>query len=110
MMLENLRAVASMEVDLVLPGHYAPITDPVARSAEILEHHRQRLAAAAGAASLPVTPYEVSLALFGDRLPPTPRRFALMESLAHLEHLARRGRLRRHEDDGGPTRYSALPR
>jgi len=83
-------------------GHGPPVTDPAGRAREIVEHHRERADAAvaaveAGAADA----YEVSLALFGE-LSPGQRRFAVAESLAHLEHMANLGRLARR--DGGYAR------
>jgi hypothetical protein len=43
----------------------------------------------------PRTAYDVSLALFPQELPSTERRFAITESLAHLEHLVLLGIKRR---------------
>ena len=49
---------------------------------------------------------EVAYALFPDAVSPTLRRFALAETLAHLEHLARAGAVERVVE-GGRTRYRA---
>ena len=45
----------------------------------------------------PRTGYEVSYPLFGDDLRPAARRFAVAETLSHLERLVRDGRAERHE-------------
>ncbi len=48
----------------------------------------------------------LSFALFGADLPPAGRRFAIAETLSHLERLVNEGAARRHEDDGAVT-YTA---
>ena len=45
----------------------------------------------------PRSGYDVSFPLFGDDLAPAPRRFAVAETLSHLERLVREGRAERHE-------------
>ena len=47
----------------------------------------------------PRTGYEVSFPLFGDDLKPSARRFAVAETLSHLERLVLEGGARRTEDD-----------
>ena len=80
-----------------LPGHGDAIFDPVSRAREIVEHHRNRLdETAAALGPEPRTGYDVSLALFGENLDASGRRFALAEALAHLERLVREGRAVRH--------------
>ena len=54
----------------------------------------------------PRTAYEVSLALFPDPLSSGQRRFALVETRAHLEHLVLRRRARR-VSDATLMRYAA---
>ena len=46
---------------------------------------------------MPLSAYDVSLALFERDLSPAHRRFATAESLAHLERLVREGRAQRVE-------------
>ena len=48
----------------------------------------------------PRTGYEVSVALFGEDLSPPQRRFAVAETLSHLEHLVALGRAARGFADG----------
>jgi hypothetical protein len=77
-----------MHLALALTGHKQRLRDPSARAREIRAHHHDRLdAAAAALGSAPRTAYEVSLQLFEADLTPVLRRFALAESLAHLERL-----------------------
>ena len=85
---------------LALPGHGDPVADPIARARELQEHHRVRLEEAAAAlGEEPKTGYELSFALFGDELQPAGRRFAVAETLSHVERLVREGAARRGEND-----------
>jgi glyoxylase-like metal-dependent hydrolase (beta-lactamase superfamily II) len=86
---------------VALPGHGDPVSDPAARAHELLEHHRLRLdETAAALAAEPRSAYDVSLVLFGTNLDANNRRFALAETLAHLERLAHEGRAARSGDSG----------
>jgi glyoxylase-like metal-dependent hydrolase (beta-lactamase superfamily II) len=95
--LDSLERTIGLAAELALPGHGEPITDPAARAREIIEHHRNRLDEMAAALGRePRNAYDVSLAVFGDNLDASGRRFALAETLAHLERLVREGRAVRH--------------
>ncbi|HEY7178271.1 MAG TPA: MBL fold metallo-hydrolase [Gaiella sp.] len=97
-----LEATIELDPRLALPGHGDPLTDPVGRARELVAHHRERLAATAAALGHePRSAYEVSFALFGDDLKPAARRFAVAETLSHLERLVLEGGARRHETAGG---------
>ena len=97
-----LEATIALEATVALPGHGEPIGDPTARARELIAHHRERLAAtAASLGTEPQTGYEVSFPLFGDDLTPAARRFAVAETLSHLERLVLEGGARRIEDDRG---------
>ena len=96
----SLRRTIELAPRLALPGHGEPVTDPVARASEILEHHERRLDQTAAALGRePRSAYEVSVALFGVTLDASDRRFALAETLAHLERLVHEGRAARTGDD-----------
>jgi glyoxylase-like metal-dependent hydrolase (beta-lactamase superfamily II) len=97
--LASLERTIGLAPSHALTGHNEPLDDPVLRAREIIQHHRVRLdetvaALAAGARN----GYEVSLELFDTNLDASGRRFALTESLAHLERLVREGRARRARD------------
>src|SRR5512134_2722935 len=84
----------TIELDprIALPGHGDPIEDPAGRARELKEHHRIRLEEAAAALSTePQTGYELSFPLFGADLPAAGRRFAIAETLSHLERLVHEG-------------------
>ena len=92
---------------VALPGHGEPLEDPIGRAHELKEHHRGRLAEAVAALGPePQTGYELSFALFGADLPAAGRRFAIAETLSHLERLVQQGAAHRQEVDGAVT-YTA---
>jgi glyoxylase-like metal-dependent hydrolase (beta-lactamase superfamily II) len=96
--LESLERTVTLRPRLALPGHGEPIVDPATRAREIVRHHDVRLEETAGAlAPEPRTGHDVSRAVFGDDLSPSQRRFAVAESLSHLERLVVTGRAWRYE-------------
>jgi glyoxylase-like metal-dependent hydrolase (beta-lactamase superfamily II) len=104
--LESLERTIALAPRLALPGHGEPIADPAGRARALIAHHRERLdATAAALAREPRTAFTVSLTLFGDELKPAARRFAVAETLSHLERLVREGRAERG-GDGGVVTYT----
>jgi glyoxylase-like metal-dependent hydrolase (beta-lactamase superfamily II) len=102
--LASLERTIELEPRVVYPGHGEPLHDGAARARELIEHHRVRLdEAAAALMHRPRTAYEVSLELFGRDLSPTQRRFAVAETLSHLERLVRQDRAGRGGDDNRVT-------
>jgi glyoxylase-like metal-dependent hydrolase (beta-lactamase superfamily II) len=96
--LTSLERTIELAPRLVLPGHGDPIVDAATRARELIDHHMRRLdETAAALAETPRTGFEISLALFGEDLAPTQRRFAVAEALSHLERLVAQGRAARHE-------------
>jgi glyoxylase-like metal-dependent hydrolase (beta-lactamase superfamily II) len=103
----SLRRTIELAPRVALPGHGEMVVEPVARAREILDHHERRLdATVAALGAEPRSGYEVSVTLFGGGLDASERRFALAETLAHLERLAREGRAARGSDDNRVT-YTA---
>jgi glyoxylase-like metal-dependent hydrolase (beta-lactamase superfamily II) len=103
----SLERTIELAPTLVLPSHGDPIKEPAARAAAILRHHEERLQATAAALpGNPLTAYEISLELFAADLGPSNRRFAVAETLSHLEHLVGSGGARRH-GDGSLVTYTA---
>jgi glyoxylase-like metal-dependent hydrolase (beta-lactamase superfamily II) len=105
--LAALARTIELEPRVALPGHGDVMEDPVGRARALQEHHRVRLeeahAALEGEAR---TGYELSFPLFGDDLKPAARRFAVAETLSHLERLVHEGAAARGETDGIVT-YTA---
>lgn len=107
--LAALDAVAALPSRLALPGHGRPFPDLAVRAAQIRRHHEERSSAIrAVLAEMPGGANGVAVArgLFGERLrTPDDWRFALLETLAHLEHLRLGGVLTSAEDAHG-VRYA----
>ena len=100
--IESLERTIELAPTIALPGHGDPIEDPVGRARELIEHHRDRLAfTQAALTDTPRTGYELSFDLFGAELKPASRRFAVAETLSHLERLVIEERAERREDVGG---------
>jgi glyoxylase-like metal-dependent hydrolase (beta-lactamase superfamily II) len=102
--LASLERTIELAPRIVYPGHGEPVENAVERAHELLDHHRQRLEQTRQALEKPgLTPFDISLKLFGDDLSPTQRRFAVAETLSHLERLVREGGAARSEADGTVT-------
>ena len=102
--LQALERTIELAPRLALPGHGEPLADPVGRARELIEHHRERLdATEAVLRKLPRSGYDVSFDLFGRELKPAARRFAVAETLSHLERLVREERAQRVDEDGAVT-------
>ena len=94
--LASLERTIELAPRVAYSGHGEPIRDVAGRARELIEHHRKRLdETAAALLDEPHTAYDVSLVLFGNDLEPTQRRFAVAETLSHLERLVRQGRASR---------------
>lgn len=94
--LTSLRELATLDVRLALPGHGPIITDWRVRLAELERHHDARLEHMCAAVGVSATAFEVCARVFAfDSLTPHEIRFAIAETLSHLELLVRQGRLRR---------------
>ena len=95
--LDALDHTIALAPTIAYGGHGETVTDPVARAGELIAHHEDRLRRAADALGRePRSGYEVSYPLFGDDLSSGARRFAVAETLSHLERLVRDGRGERH--------------
>ncbi len=100
----SLARVRDLPVRRVLPGHGRPFADLATRVDELTAHHEDRasqILSLLGAHPTGADAYTLSSDLFGGRLRgPDDHRFALVESLAHLEDLRERGLVERREQDG----------
>jgi glyoxylase-like metal-dependent hydrolase (beta-lactamase superfamily II) len=102
--LDSLRLVAGLAPRISYGGHGEAVTDPVARCAAIAQHHADRLDRTEDALGPePRSGYAVSHDLFGSTLAPIQRRFAVAETLSHLERLVVTGRAQRADDDRSVT-------
>jgi glyoxylase-like metal-dependent hydrolase (beta-lactamase superfamily II) len=105
--LASLERTIELAPRIVYPGHGEPIANAADRAREIVQHHHKRLdQVAAALASEPRNGFAVSLDVFGAELVPQQRRFAVAETLSHLERLVFDGRARRHGNADAVT-YTA---
>jgi glyoxylase-like metal-dependent hydrolase (beta-lactamase superfamily II) len=102
----SLRELAGLPVRLALPGHGPLITAWQARVEELLAHHELRLEAMRRATEGGATALEVSRRVFDfGALTDHEVRFAVAETMAHLDYLARAGRVT--ATDNGVRTYRA---
>ena len=107
--LDSLDKINQYDVVIPLPGHRKP-GDFHERIASLMAHHERRLDDCCkvihdlGHARL----YDITgqmrwkiRAASWDTFPPAQRWFALGECLSHIDYLLKRGRIIRHEDEGG---------
>jgi glyoxylase-like metal-dependent hydrolase (beta-lactamase superfamily II) len=98
--LASLQLVSELAPRISHGGHGEAVVDPVPRCAAIVAHHAKRLdRTQAALGEVPRSGYDVSHDLFGNELAPIQRRFAVAETLSHLERLVVLGRATRVEDD-----------
>lgn len=103
--LDSLKLLALLEPQQALVGHYGPVLEqPLLRTAQLLEHHRERLAFLLATLQQPATAWGASFLLFPGQMTPENRRFAFAETLAHLEYLVSAGQVVRLEET--PLRYA----
>jgi len=109
--LESLAKIRDLPARCVLPGHGLPFADLRTRVDELFTHHRERIEETRQIVNETqegsgVDAYTVAGRLFVGRLNSVQnRRFALAETLAHLEYLRFAGQLLVHEDKQGHTLY-----
>lgn len=99
--LRSLERTIELAPRIAYPGHGEPFREPAHRARQIIAHHRERLHATEVALTQePRTGFDVSFDLFGADLAPATRRFAVAETLSHLERLVNEGRASAREDVG----------
>jgi hypothetical protein len=98
--LRTLDELGQVAVDLALPGHGPLITAFGQRLAELRTHHHERLLAVERAAGDDTTAFAICTKIFPtDQLNAHQIRFAMAETLAHLEYLVGVERLERVDGD-----------
>jgi glyoxylase-like metal-dependent hydrolase (beta-lactamase superfamily II) len=98
--LASLDRIAALAPAVAFAGHEEVIDDPAGRVRELVHHHSERMEEAERALGPEGrTAYDISFALFPADLPPSQRRFAVAETLAHLERLVLEERAERAEGD-----------
>lgn len=86
--LGSLDRLGTLDVELALPGHGPLIHSFNQRLGELREHHAERLRDMARAAGAGASAFEICQAIFPtSALSPHQLRFAIAETLAHMEYL-----------------------
>jgi glyoxylase-like metal-dependent hydrolase (beta-lactamase superfamily II) len=111
--LGSVAKVGGLEVSLVLPAHEHHFTDLPGRVAQLQRHHEKRLDNVLDAVSgdRPKTAYEIAASVPWDvgawkGMDAFLRRAAMGETLSHLEHLAKRGKVRRIRAEDSYLRWT----
>jgi glyoxylase-like metal-dependent hydrolase (beta-lactamase superfamily II) len=90
---DSIEGLRGLGVDLIFPGHGPLFHDLAGRIDELVLHHEERLSVMRVALEGgPATAYDIARRVFPDDLSDHQIRFALAETLAHLEHLVNDGR------------------
>ena len=98
----SLARIERLQIGLTYPAHGDIVARGSARAEQLLAHHERRLGDMLEViATEACTAWEVMDKVFRPNLGPIEQRLALRETIAHLEHLCRQGRLVRLEDDDG---------
>jgi glyoxylase-like metal-dependent hydrolase (beta-lactamase superfamily II) len=99
--LASLARVRELEIDLILPSHGRPFNGHREWIAATEEHHRGRCRRMLDAVSSAArTAYEVVGFEWGPHLSPLNERFAVAETLAHLEYMRQQGRVETWRENG----------
>lgn len=100
--MDGLKRLNALEVERAYPGHRNPFTRFAERTIELIAHHEERLGKLTERLQeSPAHAYDICLYLFGDRLGIHQLRFAMSETLAHLQELIRRGLARQEQQPEG---------
>ncbi|SDI42752.1 MBL fold metallo-hydrolase [Natribacillus halophilus] len=103
--LQSLEKIEYLDAHYVIPSHGKPFEGANGRIKEIRDHHTERLETLHGYLDEPATVYEICQKLFPKVLTVHETRFAIGETLAHLEYLRYEGNCKR-EAGGGVWYYS----
>jgi glyoxylase-like metal-dependent hydrolase (beta-lactamase superfamily II) len=104
--LESLAALASLDIDLILPSHGEPFSGHRAWIAQTVSHHRERCDEILNLVGhSPRTAHQMVGEMWRRPLSPINHHFAIFEVLAHLEHLERQGKVRHHAENGALQWY-----
>lgn len=96
----SLKKIKKLDADLVVPSHGKPFYGANYRIDKIIEHHEERLHASLEAITGGSTIYAACEKLFQKELNVHETRFAIGETLAHLEYLRHNGDCKREMRNG----------
>lgn len=104
--IQSLQKLEQIPADLVLPAHERIIENLAVRARELIEHHEERLGEMLTAiGDGEPTPFEITSQIrwnvgSWEKMNVWLRRYALSETLAHLEYARLDGRITRRIDNG----------
>jgi glyoxylase-like metal-dependent hydrolase (beta-lactamase superfamily II) len=98
--LTSLEEMKQLDVAYVIPSHGKPFYGANDRIDELLKHHEERLEETIAAIGSESTVYEVCNRLFRPGLTVHETRFAIGETIAHLEYLWHDGKCHKELKDG----------
>ena len=105
--IEFLETLGSIGSDaLILPAHNRPYKELQTRVADLIFHHNERLEITYEACKNENSAEAIMQELFIRKLDPFQTRFAIGETIAHINNLIKKGTLRRRLDDDGVYFYS----
>lgn len=85
--LASLEKIKKLQVEWVIPSHGNPFLDANKRIQEIKKHHEDRLSFLLEEIKVETTVYEATEKLFPKKMSVHDSRFAVGETIAHLEYL-----------------------
>lgn len=104
--MESLKKFQSLDISLVIPGHGPLFSDVGERIEEILTHHEERIEKVLDHLRGERTAYQVCKDLFNRELTLHEQRFAIGETLAHLNYLVEKGEVKKMENMSGKIYFS----
>ncbi|MFT3735482.1 MAG: MBL fold metallo-hydrolase [Rhodocyclaceae bacterium] len=108
--LDSVHRFADLPADtLVLPSHGLPFRGVQTRIAQLDVHHAERDTLLLSALGEPKSAAELLGTLFAFELDMHQLMFAMGETIAHLNHVTRRGLATRSTGDDGIIRFVAVP-
>ena len=105
--IEFLKTLGSIGSDaLILPAHNRPYKELQTRVVDLISHHNERLEITYEACKNENSADAIMRELFTRKLDPFQTRFAIGETIAHINNLIKKGTLKRRLDDDGVYFYS----
>jgi len=100
--MEGLHRLGALDVEVAYPGHRNPFGHFADRTVHLLTHHEERLQKMMERiGEAPTNAYDICVFMFGDRLGTHQLRFAMSETLAHLQELIRREHIVQEQQPDG---------
>lgn len=102
---QTLEKLKGLDVAVALPGHGPIFQDVDTRIEELMVHHELRLEQILGLIESKCTAWEICKKLFHRELSTHEIRFAMGETVAHLNYLQEKGRIDQEVDSKGTIFY-----